>query len=126
MLRPRVERGDVPGCPRDVASKAACAAGFNRNLGERTMRLGKFVVTAACALLPVVGIAAEQAAGGGAGGGERPCAADLQRLCADAMQGGREAINACLVKNKDQLSDACKARIEQAAQAGGGGGQPAQ
>jgi len=42
---------------------------------------------------------------------ERPCAADVARLCPDAH--GRAGVRACLQQNTDQVSAECKARIEQ-------------
>ena len=42
---------------------------------------------------------------------ERPCAADVARLCPNAK--GRADVHACLQQNADQVSAECKARIEQ-------------
>ena len=42
---------------------------------------------------------------------ERPCAADVARLCPNAN--GRADVHACLQQNADQVSAECKARIEQ-------------
>ena len=42
---------------------------------------------------------------------QRPCAADVARLCPNAQ--GRAAVHACLQQNADQVSAECKARIEQ-------------
>jgi hypothetical protein len=45
---------------------------------------------------------------------QRPCAADVARLCPDAK--GRAGVHACLQQNADQVSAECKARIDQAHQ----------
>ena len=42
---------------------------------------------------------------------QRPCAADVARLCPNVQ--GREGVRACLQQNADQVSAECKARIEQ-------------
>ena len=42
---------------------------------------------------------------------ERPCAADVARLCPNAK--GWADVHACLQQNADQVSAECKARIEQ-------------
>jgi hypothetical protein len=42
---------------------------------------------------------------------QRPCAADIARLCPNAQ--GRADVHACLKQNADQVSAECKARIEQ-------------
>jgi hypothetical protein len=42
---------------------------------------------------------------------QRPCAADVARLCPDAQS--RADVHACLKQNADQVSAECKARIEQ-------------
>jgi len=42
---------------------------------------------------------------------QRPCAADVARLCPNAQ--GRADVHACLKQNADQVSAECKARIEQ-------------
>jgi hypothetical protein len=42
---------------------------------------------------------------------QRPCAADVARLCPNAQ--GRKDVHACLKQNADQVSAECKARIEQ-------------
>ena len=42
---------------------------------------------------------------------QRPCAADVARLCPNAQ--GRADVHACLEQNADQVSAECKARIEQ-------------
>jgi hypothetical protein len=45
---------------------------------------------------------------------QRPCAADVARLCPDAR--GRADVHACLQQNADQISAECKARMDQAHQ----------
>ncbi|UTH74560.1 hypothetical protein [Chromobacterium sp. IIBBL 290-4] len=45
--------------------------------------------------------------------GDRPCKEDMQKLCAGKK--GREEIKACLIENKDKISPACKAKIEEKA-----------
>jgi len=45
---------------------------------------------------------------------QRPCAADVARLCPNAQ--GRAELRACLQQNADQVSAECKARIDQAHQ----------
>ena len=45
---------------------------------------------------------------------QRPCAADVARLCPNAQ--GRADVHACLKQNADQVSAECKARIEQVQQ----------
>jgi multidrug efflux system membrane fusion protein len=47
------------------------------------------------------------------------CAGDVQKLCAGAVEGGREAIRACLQANADKLSDGCKAAVAAGAQGRG-------
>lgn len=42
---------------------------------------------------------------------QRPCAADVARLCPDAHD--RTGVRTCLQQNADQVSAECKARIEQ-------------
>jgi len=42
---------------------------------------------------------------------QRPCAADVARLCPQAQ--GRAGVHACLQQNADQLSAECKAHIDQ-------------
>lgn len=42
---------------------------------------------------------------------QRPCAADVARLCPDAH--GRAGVHACLQQNADQVSAECKARMEE-------------
>lgn len=51
--------------------------------------------------------------GMGKGGGMvmQQCAAEIKAHCAD-VQHGRGNVPACLEKNKDKLSDACKAALE--------------
>jgi hypothetical protein len=44
---------------------------------------------------------------------QRPCAADVARLCPQA-QPGRAGMHACLQRNADQLSAECKAHVDQA------------
>jgi len=44
----------------------------------------------------------------------RPCAADVARLCPNAQ--GRQAVHACLQQNADQVSNECKARIDEVRQ----------
>ena len=45
---------------------------------------------------------------------QRPCAADVARLCPQAQ--GRAGMRACLQQNADQLSTECKAHVEQTRQ----------
>ena len=42
---------------------------------------------------------------------QRPCAADVARLCPNAQT--RADVHACMQQNADQVSAECKARIEQ-------------
>ena len=50
---------------------------------------------------------------------DRPCAADAKRLCQQVEPGNRQAIAQCLREHVDDLSEACRDRI-QAAKAQGG------
>jgi len=45
-----------------------------------------------------------------------PCAQDAQRLCADRIGNGREAMRDCMREHQSDLSDACRARLAQARQ----------
>jgi hypothetical protein len=41
----------------------------------------------------------------------RPCKADMEKLCPD-VHPGRGRISACMKEHKDQLSDGCKANLK--------------
>lgn len=59
------------------------------------------------------GMGQGQGMGMGKGGGMvmQQCAAEIKAHCAD-VQHGRGNVPACLEKNKDKLSDGCKAALE--------------
>lgn len=69
----------------------------------RTAKMKKLLI-ALCAL----GFAASAFASS-----DTPCKDDAQKLCAGKK--GREQIKACLIENKEKISPACKAKIEEKA-----------
>ena len=46
--------------------------------------------------------------------GQGPCREDVERLCKDVK--GRTAVRACLKEHTNELSDACKSRMQTAAE----------
>ena len=74
---------------------------------------------AACVATLVLALSLPVAARAQDGG---PCRDDAARLCADAQ--GRAARLQCLAEKKDQLSEACRARVERAGEGRGGGRGP--
>jgi hypothetical protein len=65
---------------------------------------------------------------GGHGGGavRQACMADMQKICPDAKPGPGGGMRECMRAHYADLSDGCKAAIEQmrAQHQGGGGGPP--
>ena len=47
-----------------------------------------------------------------AGGSADPCADDVKKFCADASAKGSEAVQGCLKAHTDQLSKACKSKLQ--------------
>jgi hypothetical protein len=73
------------------------------------------VLSSALVLLATVGAGAALAQGNASTPApQRPCAADVARLCPNAQ--GRADVHACLQQNADQVSAECKARIDQVRQ----------
>jgi hypothetical protein len=74
-----------------------------------------FVSPAAFVLLATLGAGAALAQETPSTPPQRPCAADVARLCPEA-QPGRAGVRACLQQNADQLSAECKAHIDRVRQ----------
>lgn len=73
----------------------------------------KASIAGALALTLAAGAAfAQPAQGGGRGAFRQACGADIQKFCPNMGPGSGE-MRACVRKNFDSLSDACKAAIQQ-------------
>src|SRR5215813_5377002 len=82
--------------------------------GRETMRANTFAggAGAALALLILLGSAGSALALPGTAEGRRACTPDVYRLCAGDIPNVR-AITACLMRQKGNLSPACRAAMEQ-------------
>jgi len=88
-----------------------------REIKERQAREAKEAAAAAPAVLPArsqleVQAAAQQRAAQEAEDKAHPCRADARKLCADKLSVSRLATLLCLNVHQPQLSDACKAKVQ--------------